>query len=88
MPFQNDSFGHKSYDYKPAWEKDVERSPDKQPSHSEFWYLSNDRDTTLIMEVKGLGCITMRATGGHDDGKLRFEGLALVTSEEILFDKE
>jgi len=38
------------------------------------------------MEVKGCGVVRMRATGGHEDGKLRFEGVALVTKDEIWFD--
>lgn len=88
MPFQSDSFGHKSYVYEPGDGILVERHPDKRPSDADAWYTDQGRDTTFIMEVRGLGCIRMRATGGHDDGRLRFEGVALVTSEDILFDKE
>ena len=87
-PFQGDPFGHQAYRYTPdpAKERLVERSPDKQPSASEYWFLDQGRETTLLMEVRGLGVIRMRATGGHPDGKMRFEGLALTTHEEILFD--
>jgi hypothetical protein len=60
--------------------------PDRRWSDSDYWFLERGRETILLMEVKGCGVVRMRATGGHEDGKLRFEGVALVTKDEIWFD--
>ena len=62
---------------------DQHKHPDRRWSDSDYWFLDRGRETIMLMEVKGLGVLRMRATGGHDDGKLRFEGVALTTTDEI-----
>ena len=87
MPFQDDKFGHRAYNYlpDPAKEKLVERSPDKLRSSSDAWY--EDRGAALVhfMEVKGWGVLTFNCRS-NEDGRIRFDGVALVTKDEIQFD--
>ena len=64
------------------------RNPDRRWSDSDYWFMDRGRETILLMEVRGLGVVRMRATGGHEDGRLKFEGVALIMQDEIWFDKE
>ena len=64
---------------------DQSRNPDRRWSDSEYWFLDGENSTTLLMEVRGHGVVTMRATSSEDG--LKFEGLAIVTKEEIWFDE-
>ena len=88
MGFQKDRFGHKAYTYSPdpSLDKVIERSPDKLPSSSDAWYVFSGPIQTYFLEVRGLGVLMMRCRGGFEDGKIRFEGVTLVTNEQIQFD--
>jgi hypothetical protein len=75
----------KSYEYKPTWEKDVDYNPDHQPSSSASYYEDRGADVLFVMQVKGLGVVTMRATSswGNPAGKLRFDGVGIFTKADI-----
>jgi len=63
-------------------ENDVERSPDKQPSHSRLLIKELDSNSVLcVMEVKGLGALVFRGFVAEEQ-----HGVALFTDEEIKFD--
>jgi hypothetical protein len=83
----NYSDGHqaKSYDYKPTWEKDVDYNPDHQPSSSRKITVERGRDILMVLQVKGLGVITLRATTSwlDKDGDLHFEGCGIFDRGEI-----
>lgn len=68
----------------PLRPQEQSRNPDRRWSDSDYWFVDGE-STTLYMEVRGVGVITMRATSSEDG--LKFEGLAIVTKEEIWFDK-
>jgi hypothetical protein len=82
---QYDGYQAKTYEYKPAWEKDVDYCPDRQPSSSALFYESRDDSVLFVMQVKGLGVVTMRATSSweNSDGKLRFDGVGIFTKADI-----
>lgn len=78
----------KSASFYPAKVEMVERHPDKRPSSYEIQYSDDPKkDIRAVLLVRGEGAIVMQATSGHPDGKLRFEGLAIFTNDEIQFDK-
>lgn len=85
-----DGYSAKPYDYKPAWEKDVERSPDKQWSKSGMWIEDREGNLLWCLQVKGahgerLGAIVMRAETSYRNptGELTFMGLSSFTFDEI-----
>lgn len=83
MPYQDDKFGHKAYDYKPAWEKDIDYSPDHRPSDAGMVIEDRGDDVLWALPVRGLGVILMRAS--MVDGKPVFNGLSTFTDDEIKF---
>jgi hypothetical protein len=84
--FQTDPFGHRTYRYEPGEGKDVERCPDKLWSNSELWVEDKGRDVRLFMQVRREGVLVMRCSTGHEDGKIRFEGVSIISDQEIQFD--
>ncbi len=61
-------------------------------SSARLMHSHDDRDVVMTMEIRHygglLGALTLRATTGHADGKLRFEGVALYTRDEIVFGRQ
>ena len=66
--------------------RDQSRNPDQRWSEGQYWFLEQPPNTILLMEVKGHGVLRFRVTEGHADGRLRFEGIAITTQDEIYFD--
>lgn len=54
-------------------------------SPSEFWFEDVGRDVKLFIEVKGCGVLVMRGTTGHEDGRIRFEGVSLFSDNDIRY---
>jgi hypothetical protein len=84
------AFGKASNPYAPRVDM-VERHPDKRPSSSDATWRDDKAGLTTAMEVRGecgglLGVVLLRASNGHPDGKLRFEGLSIFTQSELLFE--
>lgn len=86
MPFQENQFGHKSYSYEPRTDELVERNPDRLRSVNRLFVVERGRDLLWMMEVRGLGVLTMRAGSDRETGRLVFNGVGIHTDEEIKFD--
>lgn len=71
-----------------GWYQDIERNPDKLKSTGGLWFECRGDEIYCVMEVRGCGAITMKATTGHADGLLRFSGLNIFTDEQIKFETE
>jgi hypothetical protein len=83
----NYSDGHHahSYEYKPTWEKDVDYNPDHRPSSSAIHIADRGNDVIMVLQVKGLGVITLRASTSWLDkpGNVRFDGCGIFDRGEI-----
>ena len=64
----------------------IERHPDKLRSASRLYLEERDRSLYWLLEVRGYGALLMRASTGHEDGKLQFDGVSIFTDEEIKFE--
>ena len=89
-PFGNnwsDGYAAKSYVYKPAWERDIDYSPDHQRSSSAMFVEERGQDIVCVLQVRGLGAIVMRAQTDwrSTDGQLDFKGVSTFTKDEIGF---
>lgn len=82
MAFQEDKFGHKSYEYSPRWVHDEERHPDKRRSDSSLVIGMIKDDAVWAMEVRGLGAIVFRTDETGEDARI-----SIYTDEELKFDK-
>ena len=63
-------------------------SPDARPSDGGYWVTDRGRDVVMVLEVKGLGALTLRASSSLDDaqGRLTFNGVSTFTDEEIRYE--
>ena len=66
----------------------VERHPDKRPSGNRYEIEDRDKgkQTLLVMEVRGLGVIVMRASQNPETGKYEDDGMSIFSRDEILFE--
>lgn len=81
-----DRFG-KAASFMPPKVEFIERHPDKRRSSNDVHWTDDKAGIRLVMAVRGEGALVMRASSGHPDGRLQFEGLAIFTNDEIQFDK-
>ena len=80
-----DGYNAQPYHYRPAWEKEIERHPDKLRSASRYVFDTQRHDLRLAMEVQHLGAIVMRVESDAR-GQLMFMGLSIFSRDEIMFD--
>jgi mannose-6-phosphate isomerase-like protein (cupin superfamily) len=87
MPYQDDKFGHKAYDYKPTWEKDIDYSPERRPSDARLAIVDDDTNHTVraAMEIRGEGALVFKAHA-NEQGQWVFDGVAIFTDDQIQFD--
>ncbi len=71
-------YNHRAYKYEPKWEKMVERHPDKVPSFGAIDIKDDGADLVWSLDVRGLGVVKVRMSGGHPDGKFRPESATLL----------
>jgi len=68
------------------WAPIKDYNPDRNPSYSaKFMNQHPDGDYVLmLLQVKGLGVITMRATESDvETGRFKFEGVGIFSKEDI-----
>jgi hypothetical protein len=86
------SFGKAGAGFYPPKVETIERHPDKRPSSALIEYRDDkDGGITMVVEVRGeyggvIGAVVIRASGGHEDGKLHTEGMSAFDKDSILFD--
>lgn len=80
-----DGYQAKAYEYAPTWEKDVDYNPDHQRSSSAMFIDDQGDEIRWVLQVKGLGVITMHAATNweSDLGRLEFKGVGIFTKGEI-----
>lgn len=80
-----DGYQAKPYVYRPTWQTDVDQNPDHRPSSSMLRTVDRGADIVMMIQVKGLGALCLRATSSYlnKDGKLRFEGVSLFDRFDI-----
>jgi hypothetical protein len=66
-----------------TWETITNYNPDHCPSFSAKFYKDRSTEVQCILQVKGLGVITMRATRANEDGTLQFDGIGILTKSDI-----
>jgi hypothetical protein len=62
---------------------EVERSPDRQPSHSRYVVEDRGRDVVAVLEVRGLGAIVIRGTVAN---ATEWHGVSIFSTDELQFD--
>jgi hypothetical protein len=80
MPFQKDQFGHNTYDYKPAYDKLVDYSPDRNPSGSGLVIEDRGKDVLMALTVRGLGVLLIRG-----ESLKQWHGVSEFTTDQIQF---
>jgi hypothetical protein len=91
--FGPDAIGGRSYVYRPQWEKDVDYSPDRNPSQSRNIIRSETgKDLLWVLEVRNdnggmIGVLTFRAIG-DPSGKLQFKGVATFSRDQIFYHQD
>lgn len=76
----SDGFTAKPYEYNPTWEKQVDYSPDHQPSSSAMISENRETDFIWLWQVKGIGVIVVRSSTSCNDPHI-----SIFTKEEIGF---
>lgn len=66
----------------------VDRHPDRNRSGNKVVTGEQGRDVRMALEVRNHGAIVLRASTGHSDGKIRFEGMSIFSEADLLFDKD
>jgi len=74
------------YKYEPKFDELIERHPDKRRSESKVEVVVRGKNLVWLLEVRGLGAITMRAGSDKKTGRLQFDGVGIFTRDQILFD--
>ena len=61
-------------------DKEIERHPDKQPSHSAMNIVDRGDDVVWTLRVRGLGVVMLRGSGAA------WHGVSIFTEDELQFD--
>jgi hypothetical protein len=83
-----DGYQAKPYEYKPAWEKDIDYNPDHRRSDSAMFIEDTDRGPFWGLSVKSenggkLGILLFHASFDSETAQWGFNGLSTFTPQEI-----
>lgn len=88
-PDPDDPFAPRRYELSTK-EKFVERAPDKRPSDQGTWTREHKRNgkksIVTALEVTREGALVYREARNDEDGHWEITGIAIFTTQDILFD--